>query len=159
MRPAVIVSACLLGDSCRYDGASKRNAAVCALVHEIEASGSTVERVCPELSAGLPCPRPVAELQPDGSVTTAEGCDVTKEFVAGAAQCLRRALDLGARVAILKDGSPSCGSHFVYDGSFSGERIEGQGLLAKSLVGAGIQVFSERDVERAISLFKELTES
>ena len=159
MQPTIVISACLLGDSCRYDGTSKTSAAVCSLANEIEARGGLVQRVCPEVSAGLPCPRSAAELQPDGRVMTVEGRDVTDEFETGAAHCLHQALEAGATVAILKDGSPSCGSRFVYDGSFSGVQIKGQGLFAKRLREAGLEVLGETETEAVLSILVGLTDS
>jgi uncharacterized protein YbbK (DUF523 family) len=102
--------------------------------------------VCPEVAGGLPTPRPAAELQPDGTVRTGDGTDVTEAYERGARVAVRLAEATGAGAAVLKARSPSCGSREVYDGSFSRRRVPGQGVTAAELRAKGLVVVSEEDV-------------
>ena len=110
----ILVSACLLGCACRYDGASKPHPAILRLARE-----RAVIPVCPEQLGGLPTPRPPAEIQGE-RVINREGRDVTAQYRAGAEATLRLAIAEGCTLALLKEKSPSCGSGRVYDGSFTG---------------------------------------
>ena len=140
-RPALIVSACLLGVACTHRAGSKPVEAVAAL-----ASDHRLVAVCPEVAGGLPTPRPAAERGPDGQVRTADGRDVTDLYRRGAAQTVALARAVGADRAVLKARSPSCGCHTIYDGSHSGVLVEGRGVTAEALIGAGIEVLSEEDL-------------
>lgn len=142
--PPLLVSACLAGKPCRYDGRAKPDAAIIALVEQ----GDAVP-VCAEVMGGLPTPRPPAEitggsgrdvLEGTARVLTAAGADVTAEFLAGAQEVARIARELGAREAILQDRSPSCGCTQIYDGTHTGQRIAGEGVLAATLEDLGIEV-------------------
>jgi len=136
----IIVSACLLGYCCRYTGGHSKNEAVLAYL-----AGRDYLSVCPEELAGLPTPRPAAEIV-DGSgeeVLDNSGCDVTALFLAGAEAVVDLARRHGAGTAILKERSPSCGVREIYDGSFSGAKKAGRGVCAALLKQAGITVFSE----------------
>ena len=139
-----VVSACLLGVPCRYDGSAKHSDAACELAERLRAVS-----VCPEQAAGLPCPRPPAELQADGSVLLADGTDVTEAFCAGAQACLLQARASGARVAVLKAKSPSCGVRRVYDGSFSGRLVAGSGVFARALREEGVAIIDEAELAQA----------
>lgn len=141
-KPAVtrLISACLCGECCRYDGSGKTHPRAAALL----AAGSAAP-VCPELFGGLAAPRPPCELF-RGRVVDCDGLDRTDAFSAGAQRTLEAAQALGVSHAILKERSPSCGSHFIYDGSFSGRRIPGQGLTAALLQAHGVAVLSEEDL-------------
>ena len=135
------VSACLIGVRCKYDGTSN---------YEEEPVKKLAERfvlipVCPEQLGGLTTPRPPAELS-EGRVMTRDGQDVTVSFERGARETLRIFKQLDLKYAILKEGSPSCGSGLIYDGTFSGIKIPGQGLTAKLLRENGIRVVSEKGV-------------
>src|SRR3954470_17961532 len=121
-QPAVIVSACLLGVRCNHKGEANTNDAVIAL-----SATHRVVAVCPESVGGLPTPRAEAERQADGSVRTADGRDVTEFFVRGAEHAVALAEASGAKRAVLKARSPSCGCREIYDGSFSRTRIAGEG--------------------------------
>ncbi len=134
----LIVSACLLGEACRYDGKS----VPCAAMIEL-AKTHTCLSVCPEQMGGLPTPRACSEIQPDGRVLDTEGNDRTAAFEAGAQEVLRIAKEHGCTQAILKENSPSCGAHFIYDGTFSGKHIPGEGKTAALLKKAGLSVVSE----------------
>ena len=133
----VLVSACLLGVSCRYDGQSKAYPLVEELCRRHE-----VVPVCPEQLGGLPTPRVPAERQ-GAQVVTKEGGDVTAQYLRGAAEAVRLARKLGCTVAILKERSPSCGSGEIYDGSFTGTLSAGFGTAAEALRVAGIRVMGE----------------
>ncbi len=137
MRESILVSACLLGEPCRYDGRSVPCQAVIALAEEFE-----LVPVCPEQLGGLPTPRTPSEVQPDGRVVDREGVDRTAEFQAGARATLAIAREHGCKCAILKENSPSCGSSCIYDGSFTGTLVPGEGVTAALLREVGIEVTS-----------------
>ena len=136
----IIVSACLAGLCCRYDGETKPCEAVVKLVRE----GRAVP-VCPEQLGGLPTPRMPAEKSGD-RVVRQDGVDVTAEFVRGAEESLKLAKLIGARAAILKSRSPSCGCGVIYDGSFSGKPVPGDGVTAALFKANGIQIITEEDL-------------
>lgn len=140
----VLVSACLLGLSCKYSGGSNRCP---ALESWLRAHGCTPIPFCPEIYGGLPTPRPPAERRGD-RVVTAAGADVTAQFARGAEQALLLTQTMGCRFAVLKANSPSCGCGTVYDGSFSGRKIPGNGLTAELLLQAGITAATEENFER-----------
>lgn len=133
----ILVSACLLGCACRYDGGSKPCAAVRAL-----AARHTLIPVCPEIYGGLPTPRTPCEIV-GSRVLSKDGADRTDAYRRGASEALRLAGALGCRAALLKARSPACGSGEVYDGSFSGTLTAGDGVAAAALRAAGIAVFGE----------------
>ena len=138
----ILVSACLLGIKCRYDGASKPHAAV--LSHD---RAFAYIPFCPECDGGLPTPRPPAECQPDGRVVNREGKDVTAAYQKGAAHAVTICKDFNIHYAILKSKSPSCGPTSRYDGSFTRTLIEQPGIAAQALREAGITIFSENDFD------------
>ena len=140
-RPAILVSACLLGVCCNHRGAASPSPEVAAL-----ASTHRLVPVCPEVAGGLPTPRPAAEIQADGRVRTAEGSDVTDLYERGARQAVAVALAAGITEAVLKARSPSCGPTEVYDGTFSRTRVAGEGITARALRAAGVTVRSEEDL-------------
>ena len=142
-RPAIVVSACLLGVRCNHVGEGNPSDAVRALAD----AGHRLVPICPETAGGLPTPRPAAELQPDGRVRTADGTDVTDAYVRGADAAVALARMVGAEQAVLKARSPSCGCHEVYDGTFTRTRVAGEGVTARALREAGLVVRSEEDVE------------
>jgi len=132
----IIVSACLAGFRCRYDGKTVSDADVVALVK----SGKAIP-VCPEMLGGLPCPRIPAERTADDThVLTREGVDVTEAYRLGAKETLRLARLYGCEKAILKARSPSCGYGQIYDGTFSGTLKDGVGVTAQLLAENGIAV-------------------
>ena len=135
----ILVSACLLGLCCRYDGQSKRSDRVLRLMEKHE-----LIPVCPEQLGGLPTPRPPAEIR-NGRVINSLGQDVTAQYEKGAAEALRLYDLLHCDCALLKARSPSCGAEQVYDGAFSGTLISGQGVAAKLLSQHHITVLSEED--------------
>ena len=140
----ILVSRCLLGEPCRYDGKSKPVEALLAL----ERQGHILVPVCPEEDGGLPTPRPPAEIQEDGRVVNRAGIDVTAEYRAGAERALKLAREHGCTVAVLKEKSPSCGNRQVYDGSFTGTLVDGQGITARLLTEHGIRVLGESQLDQ-----------
>ena len=135
----ILVSACLLGLPCRYDGTGKADERLLAL-----AKTHTFIPVCPEQLGGLPTPRPSAELY-GARVITRDERDLTTAFTKGAEQTLYLAQLFGCRIAILKANSPSCGSGQRYDGTFSGKLVPGDGLTAALLKQNGLTILSEQD--------------
>lgn len=132
----IVVSACLAGINCRYDGKGTENKQIVDLVR----SGKAL-LVCPEQLGGLPTPRPCAEIREDRVVTT-NGVDVSENFLRGAAEALKIVELCGADEVLLKSLSPSCGCGEIYDGTFSGAKIEGDGIFAAMLKEHGIKVRS-----------------
>jgi uncharacterized protein YbbK (DUF523 family) len=143
-RPAIIVSACLVGVECNHRGQASASAAVMAL-----ADRARLIPVCPEVAGGLATPRPAAEIAADGRVRTADGLDLTEQYQRGAAQAVDLARATGAVRAVLKARSPSCGCREVYDGEFSRTLRPGEGVTAAALRAAGVDVVSDEDVAPA----------
>jgi len=147
----ILVSACLLGHDCKYNGKNNRNEAVLDYLKDKEYIPA-----CPECSGGLPIPRPPCEissgdgfdvLEGKAQVLSADGKDVTNEFIKGAQKLLEIAKEHDEPIAILKECSPSCGLHFIYDGTFSGKVVHGSGVATALLRQNGIQVLSEKEIE------------
>lgn len=137
----ILVSACLLGEPCRYDG----KATPCEDVLKLAETHEFIS-ICPEQLGGLPTPRTPCEIQADGRVVDARGIDRSAAFLAGAAETVRIAKEHGCTHAILKQRSPSCGTHRIYDGTFSGTLVRGMGKTAALLCEAGIETLSEDDI-------------
>jgi len=152
----VLVSACLLGERVRHNGEHTQSHD--SVLQRWLREGRVVP-FCPEVAGGLPVPRPPAEiveaaggssvLSGMGRVLDMNGRDVSAFFVAGAAQALEYTRRESIRVAVLKEGSPSCGTSFIYDGTFTSRRVPGQGVTAALLRQAGIQVLNEFQFEEA----------
>jgi uncharacterized protein YbbK (DUF523 family) len=154
----ILVSSCLIGRPVRYDGSAK------SCHHDAlsrwAAEGRLVS-VCPEMLAGFATPRPAAEIaeRKDGGavlvrqarVVEGTGNDVTEAFIEGAMRTLNIAVQQSCQFALLTDGSPSCGSNYIYDGGFSGRRHDGEGVVAALLRRNGIAVFSPDSIEDLIS--------
>ena len=134
-----MISACLLGHSCRYDGRSKPNESILALSEKYN-----LIPVCPEVLGGLPTPRVPSEIVGE-RVLMRDGRDVTENYRHGAERALEIARANSCTVAILKARSPSCGKGKVYDGSFMGRLTEGDGVAARLLSDAGITVYTEEN--------------
>lgn len=140
----ILVSACLAGINCKYNGGNNYNKKVFNLVKE----GKAIP-VCAEQLGGLTTPRVAAEIcYIDGKrhVLTKTGKDVTEQFEKGAQEILELAKKLNITKAILKSRSPSCGKGKVYDGTFSGKLIDGNGILAELLIENGIEVITEDEL-------------
>ena len=147
----ILVSACLLGIDCKYNGSNNDNIKVKEYLKNKE-----FIIVCPEQLGGLTTPRDPSEIiKLDNSeimdknykVISNKNIDVTENFIKGANETLKIAQIYNCKEAILKDGSPSCGSNFIYDGSFTGNKIKGEGLTAKLLKDNNIKVISENELE------------
>ena len=136
----LLISACLMGVRCRYDGGRK----------PLDCLNELMDRhvlipVCPDVLGGLPTPRVPAERQGE-RVVTKDGRDVTEAYLRGAQQALELARKLGCTVAVLKEKSPSCGSGRIYDGSFTGTLTDGWGTAAQLLQNAGLRVLGESEL-------------
>ena len=136
----ILVSACLLGENCKYSGGNNRNDRV---LHYVE--GHEIIPVCPEILGGLPCPRKPVEWV-GARVLTRDGDDCTEAFRLGVQRALEMIADRQVDLAILQSRSPTCGVKQIYDGTFSGTRIDGMGALAKALHGRGIPLMDAEDV-------------
>ena len=137
----ILISACLLGVPCRYDGASKPHPLAEAL-----AKKHTLIPVCPEQLGGLPTPRLPAERQGE-RVIAKDGTDVTAQYRIGAEETLRLCRLFGCEAAILKERSPSCGRGEIYDGTHSGTLTAGEGMTAQLLTEHDIAVYGESQLE------------
>ncbi|KAB8307663.1 DUF523 domain-containing protein [Rahnella sp. Lac-M11] len=161
MMNKILVSACLMGFKVRYDGSEKAQ-----MTDQLQRWQKEQRLVihCPELAAGLPIPRPPAEIvSTDGKdvmqtqirIHEITGQDVTEHYQLAAWLALRTAQESGCTAALLTDGSPTCGSQFIYDGSFSGQRKSGMGVAASLLTEHGIAVFSEKRLADLIAWIDE----
>lgn len=137
----ILVSACLLGVACRYDGKRKPNEAVIALKEKYN-----LIPVCPEIMGGLPTPRLPSEIRGE-TVIMENGEDVTDKYSRGAEETLRLARLFGCGKAVLKEKSPSCGSGRIYNGTFSKTLTEGNGVTAGMLLANGIRVAGETEID------------
>ena len=147
----LLISACLLGVECKYSGGSN------ALPEETIVKLRTRYRlipVCPETAGGLPTPRDPSERLGE-RVVNCRGADVTAQFKKGAEAALELARRYGCTTALLKEHSPSCGSGLIYDGSFSGKLVEGDGCAAELLKAAGVSVVGENVTELLTMTGKE----
>lgn len=158
----ILVSTCLLGQPVRYNAADAPSDK--KILSQWQSEGRLVH-FCPEISAGFPIPRPPAEtvggdgelvLLGKAKVYEDTGADVTGMFVEGAKKAVEFAKRNRVQVAILTDGSPSCGSTYVYDGSFKGGTAPGKGVTAALMEQNGIRVFSENQMEEAQVYINEL---
>ena len=143
----MLISACLLGEPCRYDGDRKPCEAVLKLRDR-----HTLIPVCPEVMGGLPTPRIPSERQADGTVQNREGEDVTVAYRKGAEAVLSVAKENGCTVAILKERSPACGKGKIYDGTFSKTLTDGNGVCAELLLRNGIRVIGESELQNELEL-------
>jgi len=143
----IVISSCLAGLATRYDGGDNFREEIASLLAQGKAA-----LACPEQLGGLPTPRPPAEivggtgadvLDGNAKVLTNGGEDVTAEFIRGAEQTLRIARSVGAKYAVLKESSPSCGSDTIYDGTYTRTKRAGFGVTAALLRRHGIEVYSE----------------
>ena len=136
----ILVSACLLGKNCKYNGGNNLNQSVLDFIEGHEVIG-----VCPAQLGGLSTPRLPAEMV-EGIVTNKEGISVDAEFRKGAQTALAAALEKKVDLAILQSRSPNCGVKEIYDGSFSGKKVKGQGVFARLLTKYGIKVLDAEDI-------------
>lgn len=161
MKNKILVSACLMGFKIRYN-ASEKNQIVEKLQQWQQEQRLVIH--CPELAAGLPTPRAPAEIvNADGKAVMQQqaiildntGMDVTPHYQLAAWMALRAAQEAGCTAALLTDGSPTCGSQFIYDGSFTGQRKSGMGVAASLLTEHGIKVFSDTQLPELIAWVEE----
>ncbi len=139
----IVVSACLLGENCKYNGGNNRSERVLRYI-----DGHKIIPLCPEMLGGLPCPRNPVEWH-DGRVVTRDGDDCTEAFRLGVARALALIGDRPVDLAILQSRSPTCGVKQIYDGTFTGTKIDGMGALAKALHERGIPLMDAEDVPEA----------
>ncbi len=158
----ILISACLLGQPVRYDGKAKEVRH--PVLQRWQEEGRLVP-LCPEVSGGLPVPRPVAEITActaedvidgRGQVLTEDGDEVSRYFLCGAQHALILCRQQKIRLAILKENSPSCGATQVYDGSFNAKLTTGMGITTALLRHNGITVFSEHEIEKAVEYSRSL---
>lgn len=142
----LLISACLLGAKCKYSGGS--NALGKGRLAALRKKYVLIP-VCPETAGGLPTPREPSERR-EGSVFSRSGRDVTKEFERGAQTALKLCGRFGCSAALLKERSPSCGSGTIYDGSFTGRAVPGDGVAAEVLKAAGVTVYGESKTDKLI---------
>ena len=141
-----LVSACLLGVNCRYDGDNNYNKRLFEYFEE-----SLLYPVCPEVMGGLSIPRKpceIVQVEDDLKVYDINGNDKTNQFVQGAQKTLKIAELLNTKKAIFMERSPSCGVHNIYDGNFNNKLITGQGITTRLLEKNGIKVFSNRELKK-----------
>lgn len=136
----VVVSACLLGENCKYNGGNNESSAVLEYLR-----GKDVVPVCPEVLAGLGTPRVPIEISGE-RVVTREGKDVTAALKGAVADILAQLSGEDVECVILKSRSPTCGVRQVYDGSFTGKLVDGMGVLARALKEAGYRVMDSEDI-------------
>ena len=137
----ILVSRCLLGEPCRYDGQSRP----VPEIRQLEAAGHVLIPICPEVAGGLSTPRPPAERQKDGRVVNETGEDVTEAYRKGAELAVSLAQTYGCQAAVLKAKSPSCGNGAIYDGTFSRRLASGWGVAAERLRALGLTIVDEKD--------------
>ena len=140
----ILVSACLLGVDCRYDGTG----CLLPILEELKERHHLIP-ICPEAFGGLPTPRPPAERQ-GNRVVTRSGTDVTEAYCRGAAETLRLCKALNCQAAVLKERSPSCGHGQIYDGTFTATLSKGDGVTAELLGSHGIRVYGESQLEELL---------
>ena len=140
----ILVSRCLLGDPCRYDGSSRPYPGIEALAERY-----TLVPICPECDGGLPVPRPAGERR-GNRIVTKDGADLTAAYRRGAEIALAKAKETGAKIALLKSRSPSCGVGRIHDGTFTGGMTEGDGIAAELLKANGITLYTENDLSKLL---------
>ena len=140
---SILISACLLGVACRYDGLSKPLNS--EIIEKLRTEYHLIP-VCPEVMGGLPTPRIPAEISSDGKVFRSDGVEVTENYIRGAQEALRLARIFECDTALMKEKSPSCGAGKIYDGSFSKTLTSGNGIAADLLQKNGIRIVGETEI-------------
>jgi uncharacterized protein YbbK (DUF523 family) len=149
----LIISACLLGIKCRYDG--KDNLISEDNISRLKDKFELIP-ICPEQLGGLSTPRLPAEIQIDGKILRQDGVDISMEFQRGADEAFKISNLFECNLALLKAKSPSCGNHEIYDGSFTGKLIPGKGITAKLFEKHGIKVYNENEIKILIKENKDV---
>ena len=144
----ILISSCLLGNNVKYNGKNNYN----PLVEELKKYYELIP-ICPEVFGGLSIPRDPSEIKND-IVISINNKDVTKEFVLGANKSLDIAIKNNIKIAILKEGSPSCGKNYIHDGTFSKTKINGSGITARLFIKNNIKIYTENEIEELIKCFK-----
>ncbi|MFC6021403.1 DUF523 domain-containing protein [Plantactinospora solaniradicis] len=161
----VLVSGCLQGRALRYNATY---VPLSSLIWDRWSTEGRLVRFCPEVAVGFPVPRPPAEivggtagdvLAGIARVEEVNGADVTSLFRLAARRALDRAVEAGVALAVLVDGSPTCGSSVIYDGSFTGRSVPGRGVAAEELLRHGIPVFHEGQLQQAAAMLAAMEES
>ena len=140
---SILISACLLGVACRYDGLSKPLDR--EIIEKLREKYHLIP-ICPEVMGGLPTPRVPAEISSDGKVFRSDGVNVTDNYIRGAREALRLAEIFQCDTALLKEKSPSCGAGKIYDGSFSKTLTSGNGITSELLQKNGIRIIGESEI-------------
>ena len=162
----LLVSRCLLGENCRYNGKSKPNQAVIDFLRD-KKIGVDYLPICPETTGKLPVPRPAGEIiggcaaavwAGEAKVQNQQGDDYTEGFITGAKIACEQAQKHHAIVALLKENSPSCGVNYVHIGHFNGDLQPGQGVAAYALSQLGLKLFSEDELPELIAYLEQETE-
>ena len=148
----VLVSMCLLGVNCRYDG---KNNLTDELIDVLNEYGYNIIPICPEQLGGLCTPRKPSEIVKQSKVINCDGEDVSNNFISGANEALKIAKLYNCEFCVLKSKSPSCGFKAVYDGSFSGKLVEESGLTAKLLDENGYDIFNEKEIKKIVEYIKK----
>ena len=139
----VLISACLLGVDCKYNGSN--NKLDDEIIHSLKEKYNLIP-VCPEIMGGMPTPRNPVEMS-DGKVFDYDGEEFTKEFEKGSEEVVKLAKLYDATIAILKENSPSCGTNYIYDGTFNHQKIKGMGIAAHKLSKENIKLFNEENIK------------
>ena len=140
----LLISSCLLGNNVKYNG--KNN-----YIKEVEQLKNKYNLIviCPEVMGGLPIPRIPSEIKA-GKVVNKEGIDVTINFINGVEETIKLVKKYDIKKALLKEGSPSCGSHYIYDGTFTSTKVDGLGVTADRLAKLGLEIYSEKEIEKLL---------
>ena len=158
----ILISACLIGERVRYDGGVRKN--IDDEIQRWQLNGRLIS-ICPEVIGGLTVPRPPAEIEKgfgcdvlcgNSDVIDVESRRVTPAFLRGAHKAMELVRKYRIRVAVLKDGSPSCGVTYIYDGSFSSRRLPGNGVTTALLQNNGVRVFSENEISKVDKYLSQL---
>lgn len=144
MKPKLLISGCLCGNNTKYNGGNNK-------IDDIDKIKELFDLyiICPEVMGGLTIPRFPSEIKEDEVYMTNKQ-NVTKNFKNGAEIALNTAIKHNIKIALLKDGSPSCGVHQIYDGTFSGRKIEGSGMTTRLLLSNNIKIYSEKEIDKLI---------
>lgn len=144
MKDSLLISGCLLGNNTKYNGKNNYIEGIDKLKDKYN-----LIVICPEVMGGLSIPRDPSEIK-DGNVYSNKGLDVTNEFNKGALLAYELAVKHNCKAALLKDGSPSCGSKKIYDGSFNGNKIDGDGITVRMLRKLDIKIYTESEIDKLL---------
>ena len=137
----LLISSCLLGNNVKYNGKNNYASGIEKLKNKYE-----LIIICPEVMGGLPIPRIPSEILND-KVINKEGKDVTTNFICGMEKAVELVKKYNIKKALLKEGSPSCGSHYIYDGTFTGTKVDGLGITSRALTKLGVKIYNEKEID------------